>query len=446
MDCRTCEPTLIDLVHDELATDAAADARAHLSECASCRASFERLVAARRLVAGLELERPPQQVTARLLQLAEARAGELRAEAAPKAAPTFGRRLLDFVARFAMGRQVGMATIMLLIVAVGLWSLPRLRREPVAGGTVVDAESEGEAAPSPGVEPADRLDLKVDPRSRRIRSNDGQEALAEALPATPAPAPTGASAVPEAALAPESAKAAEAKGGDDPLARLDDVDDLLGVKKEDAPAELRQRPSRSLDDLLEGAIRGPSAAEPQALADDEQSVSTGQRSADAPQAFPASPQPVAEQVVAQATPTSAQAPSPARRVKAKRSQASQASGVQTQPARSQASDQLENAYAPGRASATQMQSAASLLEAARAVARARGCAAALPSYERVLAEGPKTAAAGSALIEMAQCKRSLGLVAEAQNLLERAALIPATRDRARVLMDGDVQAAPASSP
>jgi hypothetical protein len=117
---------------------------------------------------------------------------------------------------------------------------------------------------------------------------------------------------------------------------------------------------------------------------------------------------------------------------------------------------MQNAYAASGAgsaqaptqtqSRAQTQSSSSLLDAARTAARTRGCAAALPSYERVVATAPQTTAAGTALIEMAQCKRSLGLIADAQRLLERAALIPATRDRARALLEGAVQTTPAGAP
>ena len=71
MDCRTCEPTLIDLVYSELATDAAREAHAHLAQCTSCRTSFERLVSAKRLAADLPLLEPPAGIEDRVLQMAE---------------------------------------------------------------------------------------------------------------------------------------------------------------------------------------------------------------------------------------------------------------------------------------------------------------------------------------------------------------------------------------
>jgi hypothetical protein len=456
MDCRTCEPTLIDLVHDELATDAAAEARAHLVECASCRASFERLVAGRTLAAKLELERPPQPVGARLLQLAESRAAELRAEAAPKSPPTLARALLDFLARFAMGRQVGMVTIMLLIVAVGTWALPRLRREPVASGAVVDAETEGEAAPSPGVVPADRLELEVDPRARRIRSADGQQVL----PPSTVPATGIAPAAPEPIA--DKAASADDENVADPLARLDDVDDLFEAKKEGASSGARTADAPKGDEA--STVGGGSTLERAGRQTDSEasarsSVGTG------PRAFPASNAPVPEEQLGELAAARSAAPEPAQpqRQKAKRvssepplrTQASAEGSGQQAPAPSPAppqQDLLQNAFRSRDADPSQ--SSAGLLEVARSLSRARGCAAALPSYERVVTAAPGSATAGTALIEMAQCRRTLGQIAEAQRLLERAAAVPTTRERARALMDPArteqaptaPAAAPASSP
>ncbi|HMI93199.1 MAG TPA: hypothetical protein VK509_17635, partial [Polyangiales bacterium] len=96
MDCRTCEPTLIDLVHSELATDAAREAHAHLATCTSCRASFDTLVAATRLAAQLPMVEPPPELAGRVMAIAEAHAREAAARlrvAAPR--PTPWQALLD---------------------------------------------------------------------------------------------------------------------------------------------------------------------------------------------------------------------------------------------------------------------------------------------------------------------------------------------------------------
>ena len=187
MDCRTCQPSLIDLLHGELALEAAEQVRAHIAHCANCKGALDKLSQGLRHAQQLQLSDSPQAVTAHLLQLAEEQARRSAALRKPRGAPTVWQALLDFIGRFAAARQVGMVTIMMLIVAVGLWSLPQLKHTPVAaGGTVVRPDESGEAAPSTGVEPAQPLDLKVDLRAGRIRSRD-DVAMAAAPPAPAAP-------------------------------------------------------------------------------------------------------------------------------------------------------------------------------------------------------------------------------------------------------------------
>ena len=448
MDCRTCEPTLIDLVHSELATDAAREAHAHLATCVSCRASFDTLVAATRLAAQLPMAEPPPQLAGRVMEIAEAHAREAAARlrvAAPR--PTPWQALLDFVGRLATRPQVAMATVMVLIVAVGLWSLPRLRHEPaVADGVVVNPEPpEGEVAPSTGVEPAQPLDLKVDMRARRIRSKDGMSEPA----AVPAEAPASELAAQQTAKGKRSA--------DDPFDALDDVD--LG------------EPSRR----AAGRGRGP-------LAEPEKSSE--------PREFAAGPPPAGQ-------PTAARASS-ARARKSERSSSerldnlaelSGAAASRDANGRAQAEGGLRQeegltrrggaiaesksaapaaAAAPSRAPAAKpaspppkeddslagkpanTQPAASLatrLEAARALASENGCASALPSYRRIVSSAPTSSEAGYALIEMAQCRRKTGDIDTARGLLERATDVPAVAGHARALLSTlPSKSPPAASP
>jgi hypothetical protein len=95
------------------------------------------------------------------------------------------------------------------------------------------------------------------------------------------------------------------------------------------------------------------------------------------------------------------------------------------------------ASARGAPSATEQEarSPVAMLLDARTLARERGCGAAIASYEQVVAAAPGTAVAGSALIEMAQCKRTLGDEAAARALLERATRVAAVAERARALLN-----------
>jgi hypothetical protein len=436
MDCRTCEPTLIDLVHSELATDAAREAHAHLATCATCRTSFETLVAATRLAAQLPVVEPPPHVAARVMELAEAHARDVAARqrvAAPQ--PTPWQALLDFVGRLATRPQVAMATIMVLIVAVGFWSLPRLRHQasPPVAGVVVNPEPEGEAAPGTGVAPADRLDLKVDVRAGRIRSKDGMP--------VPAAAPTAVAAVPAPTSVADQALAERHKDADDPLATLDDLDLGEAANKQDTAGSMPAKHARAETASVAKPAAGgrefaqgpPAAAAASAAAPKEEAAKVGKGAA--------SDSSATERVAS----GDQQAQLRARRNEG--AALGEAAEPEPQLERNAAA-KPKAAYPPAQTGAGQgfaqaapmpaqqpaAQSPADLLTVARAHAKRGGCLAAMPDYQRLVLQDPTSAEAGSALIELAQCRRNAGDIDVARALLRRAAAIPEVAARARALL------------
>jgi hypothetical protein len=451
MDCRTCEPTLIDLVHSELATDAAREAHAHLATCASCRASFDTLVAATKLAAQLPMVEPPPALAGRVMAIAEANAREAAARqrvAAPR--PTPWQALLDFVGRLATRPQVAMATIMVLIVAVGLWSLPRLRHEPaVADGVVVNPEPpEGEVAPSTGVEPAEPLDLKVDMRARRIRSKDGMSEPAVAV----APSAPVAESEPVAEHLAKNKRSA-----DDPFDALDDVD--LGESSRRAAEPGRgsaTKPSKtSAVDAREFAPSPPPSDESVASARSTRARSADRAATDRVERLGRSAglaSELDEQPRAQAEGGSRQDDTSSARsggamIERKGEAQPAAAAPASAPAAKPAPVKRE---APVADKATNTQAASSLatrLAAARALASENGCASALPSYRRIVSDAPTSSEAGNALIDMAQCRRKSGDLQVARGLLERATAVPAVATRARALLSElSSETAPAASP
>jgi hypothetical protein len=442
MDCRTCEPTLIDLVHSELATDAAREAHAHLATCASCRASFETLVAATKLAAQLPMVEPPPHVATRAMQLAEAHARDVAArQRAVAPQPTPWQALLDFVGRLATRPQVAMATIMVLIVAVGFWSLPRLRRQasPPVAGVVVNPEPEGEAAPGTGVEPAERLDLKVDMRARRIRSKDG-------LPA-PTAAPSAVAAAPQPAA--DGVLAERDKNVDDPLATLDDVD--LG---EVGRKELAEKPARrasggsavgagSARELAQGPSTPAKAAAPMPLQDEAKLRKGKESTASNSDAFARANQAAGRvlegPVLGEGSAASSTEPETKYATKSKPAAPPQAkldaeSGFAQSPPPAASAELAAAEPSEQAASQAVVPSPADLLTSARAHAKRSGCLAATPDYQRLVTRNPNSAEAGSALIELAQCRRISGDVAGARSLLNRATAIPEVAGRARALL------------
>ena len=431
MDCRTCEPTLIDLVHSELATDAAREAHAHLATCASCRASFETLMAATKLAAQLPMVEPPPHVAPRVMELAQAHAREAIARqrvAAPR--PTPWQALLDLVGRLATLPQVAMATVMVLIVSVGLWSLPRLRQGAMPSSTVVvnPEPPEGEVAAATGVEPAQPLDLKVDMRAGRIRSKDGLPLQQPA--AAPAPAETSAVAT--------EAAAKNQRGADDPFDALDDVD--LGESARQARGA-RDKGGYALGDKgLGGLARSDRefAAKPAAPAAEPVASS-------APRARAARPARSAEPMLEENDALAAAPSAPA-----------VGAGAGTLEGRAEPKKKEKAAPVPKAASETSAgpspvdmaaSSLAARLEAARSLARENGCANAMPGYQRLVAAAPTSGEAGQALLEMAQCRRNAGDLEAARKLLMRATDIPAVAGRARAQLSTlEAQSAPAASP
>jgi len=143
MDCTHCEPVLLDLCYGELAPAQERDVRAHIADCPTCRKALSRLEAGQALARHLADEAPPPELTDRIMRAA-------RAHARRSASPLERLQgLIEAMARLAMTRHFAMATLSVLIVVVGLWSVPELtgRREARPDTLVVEAPNE-EAGPS----------------------------------------------------------------------------------------------------------------------------------------------------------------------------------------------------------------------------------------------------------------------------------------------------------
>jgi len=328
---------------------------------------------------------PPQAVGARLMQLAEEHANAaavLRRQQARKP-PRPWQSLLEFVGRFAMARQVGMATLMLLIVAVGLWSLPQLERAPlVDGGTVVNPEPSGEAAPSAGVQPAEPLDLKVDLRAGRIRSKEEEQSAAGHAIAPVAEA----SAKAEPGLA--TAKVERTGEADRTTAR----DDLSASR--DAAKSVSKRQRRVDSKSSAAAVDTLAELEGYGRADKgggSGPIAQARGRAEEERAFPAS------NAARAAAPPAAPASAPAK----------PKAGAAPETATTAAAD----------------------------------CSASLSRYQQIVDADPASAQAGEALLAMARCRTQRGERALARTLLERAARNAHVASRARALLSA--QSAPA---
>ncbi len=478
MGCDAIEERLLDLLYEELPQHEAAEVRQHVDTCEACRRSFARLSVAKRLATHLPLEDAPRSLDAKIMAAARAKVG------APQAAPRaeddgFFAKIGQFLSSFALGPQVAMAMVMLLVVAIGVWYVPRIDESGGSGTVMVDPLNE--AAPS-GVQPAPGLDIALDPHTRRIRPRDEIEAQQQAVLERMAERQANEAAL-RAADGDESVVPANelAEGGDPAtIVAEDESADDLGTDRGPQGAatgggegasggyafgdglamDTNQRPSahavggmgsgasatpQGVRDRAAGQIENETTAGPSVRAQPEADLEIGRLDQASP-SDPVAPTPMpatsrnnvasrggaltndmladdavdappAEPPRAEATPTTApqQQAAPRRRA----------------PRESRAADNAGAARSVEANAERQESTTSSLLAAARASRNSGDCATAINQYRLFLGRNPSSPQRGQAMIEAAECYQRLGRVAEADSLLERAETIPAVAARAR---------------
>ena len=206
MDCDEVEALLLDLAYDELGDADLPSVRAHVDGCEACQRSFARLTTARTLASEMPRPDAPSHILTALVAAAEAHAlaertatRDLESRVAIPAARREPSRSpwaewLRWLASLASAPQAAMATLLLLTVGIGLWSVPRLR-SPEEGGadeTIVDSERPRTAAISGALEPAERLRLGLDPRTHRMVPLEGTRFAPEDAPPSAVRAPSSA--------------------------------------------------------------------------------------------------------------------------------------------------------------------------------------------------------------------------------------------------------------
>jgi hypothetical protein len=407
MDCRTCQPTLLDLAHGELAPELAVTVREHVRGCASCSAALTKLESG--LIASSQMAwlEPPAALRVNAMALAERhlqdrarQAAQATANARPRT--SFVQALLDFIGRMASGPQVAMATITMLVVAVGLWQLPALQHLPSGQGvTVVSPDPEGEAAPSGGLAPAAPLDLTVDARSRRIRSREELAAAASnAYAKDDAPVePATAEEQVVVAMAEEPPPPEEKLAiNDDPLGGLGDMEDVIA-------------PARSAGEgVAEKSARSASAA----ASTDAKAGAGARLGRKSKSAFPENDGFAAAEASAAPAKASASAARPAA------------------PKPVSVTDDFAQSAAREDRGASAKQETSTALSRARDARASKGCASALILYEEA---AKNVAMQGTALLELAACQRELGRIAAARTTLERAVAMPQVATRAQSMLD-----------
>ena len=394
MDCEACTDRLIDLLYGEIDDADAEAARAHLDGCETCAGAFERVTAGHELATMLVMEEPPESVLEGVMAAARERAGRISAKPEPVAQPVqvvpreaheraeddeggLWSSLMRWLGSFAMGPQVAMATMLFLMVGIGLWYLPDWRGiDPTDTHAIVSPLGGDEVGPSAGLVPAEPLALEEDPHRARIRPR-GQDDVA------PAP-PRGRPAAPAADAPPPPVRDRHATAELAPTAPAPrDRLQATPVEREAEALALGQGQPLAMDHPSEGAPSALPSAPQQAFAQPPP---------------PATPGTAAAGRSSSATPSAPSAPTIAR--------------AESEPS---SHDMLPPA----------------LHQLARNQAAADTCAQAIGTYERLLARYPSYPRASEARVELADCYRRTGRLTQARRSLETASRDPRTSSRAQ---------------
>lgn len=403
MDCEHCQRALLDVAYAECSPAQEAEMRAHMAGCASCSSDLAKIQGGLAFAASLPTLEPTARTTENILAQARAQALSVRAlSQSPRGgSSSLADRIRVFLGQFAMGRQVAMATTMVLVVAVGLWFVPQARHQDLAVGHVVNPDPNGEAGPSDGIVPAAPLDLDL--RQGRIRARSDE-------PERRRERPTVASAE---SLGPSEKESDRSQ----PEAKGSLVAEAIGVHSE-APSTEEAAPAALTDDSsaigvaddLRGTIDVPSPA-PEARTATSSSSGAGYGQGSGMSARKARSAPPVSLEVAEAveaTNVGAARPAAARPPTAPTARDS-SEVVLTDP----------DAIAVP-AEATESRGTDSLLALARTYQRGGRCDAAVVQYEAFLKRSPRHR---EAMLEAARCYQQLGRVADATRWTKRADMI-----------------------
>lgn len=436
---------MIELLYGELGEAEASATRSHLEGCEACGDAWDRLSVGHAFATKMPLEEPPTDFRAVVMRAAREKAAE-RAPAEPAADPAgvgaaatspredseepgLWSSIVHWIGGIAMRPQMAMAMTLVLMVGIGLWYLPELRRhDPADTHAIVDPAPGDEVGPSASLVPAERLDLEADPHTGRIvpREDLAQAAPQRRQPATPEPEVTDEQEVddgePDQTLA-----AADSVPSERPSERA--------AAAEGAPEDER-RSGEVIEEPMMELAQAPEAAGVEGTVGAGQvfGVQPTQRGATRPSQAPSrSSQAYAAQ--AETAPMPSAPPSPAQ------PQQAQAQGADASHRYRQGMDHYrgrryreaaeEFDAVVRRPGADRSLVPSALHHLARSQRAAGDCRGAVRSYDNLLSRHGSYGGAPDAMIEAADCYRRLGQLSQARRLLERAAQNRAVASRAQ---------------
>ncbi|MCA9602999.1 MAG: zf-HC2 domain-containing protein [Myxococcales bacterium] len=198
MTCDECENRWLELIAGELPPDEGAGLREHIAGCATCSHGFAELESAMNAVGDVPLEEPPARVDDAVMRAARAKVAGMDPAAAMRGAAAdqagFFASLAQRWSRFVAGPQVAMATVMVLVVAIGVWYLPHADlRAPMEGETLIAPDDTSAAPGSAGATPVEEASEKgasAEPMAS-AESFDQRKLEAQEIPTDDLKAPSG---------------------------------------------------------------------------------------------------------------------------------------------------------------------------------------------------------------------------------------------------------------
>ncbi len=422
MDCEQCEKSLLDLSYGELEESAAAVMRAHIEGCATCRQAFQKIEIGRAFARKLELEPAPSMskvlAAAREQAAANRAAREQPVDAAPVAhttpreeASSDDSGLAGWLRRLGalvMGPQLGVATVLLLVVGIGLWYLPQLGGGAGRGAPPLLEPDPQQTSETSALAPAEPLQLTHDPRTGRVTVE--QPAEEEDL--------QGATARRDPPRTEDLARAAENEQRAPSQAQQAETDEaVLAGFERTVPTEAP--PGSVRDDSLPELTSAAGSVEGEPLP--PTGPTTGGVEMWVPSTTP-STAPTTER---------ATTPQPSTQPSTQATAPQPITGSSGGSARS-GTEAWDVDSVPGGPSAGDL-GAAALHGQARQLAAAGRCADSVARYQQLQSRYPTYPESGRASMEMADCLRRIGRSREARVALDRATRspVPAVASAAR---------------
>ncbi|MFT3922648.1 MAG: hypothetical protein QM778_08955 [Myxococcales bacterium] len=292
MTCDRAYDLLVDVACDELAPELAAAVRSHASGCDRCGPELANLTRVMSVAEALPLAEPSKAVEERILRAARealaARAGS--SEAREPARELSQRSWFARLSEWALSPQVAMASVLLLMVGIGLYSLPLGReQEPVAFEATPDervpAAPAASATAAPAAEPSPESAREEAARAASEEDQLRDEQLLKVQSARKRPKAAGRSA---GKADYEAFDYGSSKGGGGGLGNtVPGLDDSQPAKKEAAfpgkskPSVSAPKDSQAPAPFAPAPPPGPAASKPSKVA---QPATPESKSAPAPQA------------------------------------------------------------------------------------------------------------------------------------------------------------------